>query len=271
VPLTLRIAVRFAYDGMAFDSYARQPDRRTVEGALVEALAREGLVDGSFRTGSRTDAGVSALANVAAATLDRGHLRGLVPALVRHLPQGVWVTQVAPAPEGWDPRKAAWRHYRLRMLDGGEDEARMAAALAAFVGTHDVSAFARVEANRTPQRTVLSGTVQRDDGLWRFDVRGESFLWGQVRRMVGAALAVGRGEAEPGDVTRSLASGKPHARFTPAPAEGLVLVEAHHPGLAWAPEAGRLPPGMAEAWVAARSRLDVARHVADASRAGDGA
>src|SRR5687767_15201226 len=54
--LPLHVALRFAYDGEAFDSYARMPGRYTVEDSLMAALASEGYVEGSFKTGSRTDA-----------------------------------------------------------------------------------------------------------------------------------------------------------------------------------------------------------------------
>ena len=258
-----RVALRLAYDGALFDSYARQPDRRTVEGALIEALGPEGLVEGSFRTGSRTDAGVSALENVCAATLHRPHLRGLVPSVQRRLPEGLWLTAAAGVPDGFDPRRAGWRQYRYLAAAQGEAEWPMRDAAAAFVGRHRMHAFARVEADRDPERTVLDFVVGTREGMWVFHVRGESFLWNQVRRMVGAVLAVGRGEAAPGDVTAALASGLPHGRFTVAPAEGLLLERVHHDGLAWGPAAGTVMARHAwPALAAALVRLDVAHHVA---------
>src|SRR5438105_8361871 len=115
------VALRIAYAGAAFDSYARTPGRRTVEGALLEALRPEGLVADTLRTGSRTDAGVSAYENVVRAGLGRPHLRGLVPAVQRRLPDGLWLTAACAAPVGFDPRRAAWRQYRYLAADRGED------------------------------------------------------------------------------------------------------------------------------------------------------
>lgn len=257
----MKVALRIAYDGSAFDSYARQPARRTVEGALQEALGKEGLV--ALRTGSRTDAQVSALENVLAAELERPHLRGLVPAVQGRLPAGMWLTAAAVAPEGFDPRKASWRQYRYLAPQAGEDEGRLREAVQAFIGTHDVRAFARLEPDRDPRRTVLAFDVAARDGLWSFTVRGQSFLWGQVRRMVDAALACGRGEAHADDIRDALRSGRKHPRFAVAPPEGLLLERVHYEGLAWDPEAGavdgRQPvPDV----VRARVRLDVASHVA---------
>jgi hypothetical protein len=62
------------------------------------------------------------------------------------------------------------------------------------------------------------------------------FLWGQVRRMVGALVAVGRGEASPDDVPGWLTG-----RITPpdeaAPASGLFLEKVLFAG-----EPAELPP-----------------------------
>lgn len=265
----MRVALRFAYDGSAFESYARQPGRRTVEGALMAALAHEGLVEGTFRTGSRTDAGVSAAMNVCAADLERVHLRGLVPALQQHLPAGLWATAATPAPDGFDPRKAAFRQYRHLAPRLGEDGARMRDAAALFLGTHHMGAFARLEAGRDPVRTVEAVDVAELDAFWEMRVRGQSFLWGQVRRMVGALVAVGMGHAEARDIEAALADGRPHPRFTVASAEGLMLERVHYDGLAWDPAAGQVDQRtVTPALVQARVRLDVARLVAGEAEGG---
>jgi len=258
----IRVALRITYQGSAFDSYARTPGRRTVEGALLDALRKEGLVEGSFRTGSRTDAGVSAFENVLLAELERPHLRGLAPALQANLPEGAWVTAAALAPEGFDPRRASWRQYRYLAPQSGESLAAMQAAAKHFLGTHHMAAFARLEAGRDPHRTVLACDVANTDGLWRLTVRGQSFLWGQVRRMASAILAIGAGHAEPDEIARALSTGTAHARFGVAPSEGLVLERVHYEALAWDPEAGGVELRRAQ-WgrVEAEVRRDVARHI----------
>ncbi len=262
----MTVAVRFAYDGGAFDSYARNPGSDTVEGALIAAFSREGLVDGTFRTGSRTDARVSALENVASATFDRPHIKGLLPSLQRSLPSGLWMTGAARVGPGWNPRHAKSRTYRLLLPNRGESQAAMRRAAACFVGRHDMTAFARVEAGRDPERTVLAFTVAKAGRDWAFRVRGESFLWGQVRRMVGAALAVGRGDADSAAVVRSLATGKPHPRFVTAPASGLLLERVRYANLRWDAAAGRVARDAPDVAAAMRTRAAVAAHVAKLAR-----
>ena len=62
------------------------------------------------------------------------------------------------------------------------------------------------------------------------------FLWAQVRRMVGALVAVGRGEAPPEAVLEWLSGGAVRP-FEAAPAAGLFLEKVLYPG-----EPEELPP-----------------------------
>lgn len=228
------VALRLAYDGAAFPrGYQRQPDGGTVEDAVIAALREDGYVDGSWRTGSRTDRGVSAAANVAACALRRPHLRGLVPTVAAHLPDGVWLTGVAPVSPDWNPRHAASRTYLYFAPDDGADEGRLRAACTAFVGRHDMRAFARLDGGRDPMREVSRFEVDRIDGGWRFTVEGPSFLWNQVRRMVDAVVRVGGG-ADPAAIVDALQTGRPHGNFKVAAPSGLVLADVRYdPALDW--------------------------------------
>lgn len=248
----MHAALRFAYDGSRFDAYARTPGKATVEAHLIEALQSEGLVERGFRTGSRTDRGVSAFENVCRVTLERPHLRGIVPAVQQGLPPGIWVTGAAPVAADWNPRHGAIRTYAYYLPRDGERLALMRAAAARFLGHHDMTPFARVEPGRDPMRQIDRFTVAAAGDWWLLRVESPGFLWNQVRRMVSAVSAVGRGEAETGAVTVALRGGDRHPAFQVAPAVGLVLERVRYPGLRWASEAG-LPP---------RRRVVAARQVA---------
>ncbi len=257
------VALRLAYDGSRFDAYPRDPGAaRSVEGSLVEALAFEGYVEGSLKTGSRTDKGVSAVENVCRATLLRPHLKGLVPAVQAHLPPGLWLTGAAPVPPGWNPRHAEWRRYRYVAPAREENLDLMRAAAASLLGEHHMGAFARIEPPRDPVRRVDRFEVEALAGGWIFTIQGPSFLWNQVRRMVDACLCVGRGDAPPDAVAQALAAGAPHPVFKLAPAEGLLLERVHYDDLEWAPEAGRLRAGpVGRAWQEAQVRARLAEAI----------
>ncbi len=258
------VALRIAYDGSAFDSYARQPGRRTVESELLSALRKHGYVEDTFRTGSRTDAGVSALENVCKAMIERPHLRGLVPAIQRRLPEGLWVTGAAEVHAAWRPRHARRRTYRYEAVARGEDVARVRAACDAFVGRHDMHAFAKMEEGRNPERSIFAFTVEPAPMAWEFRVEGDGFLWNQVRRMVSATLAVGSGDANVSDIKASLASGKPHKAFGLAPAAGLLLERVEYPEITWTPATGRFgSKDLPRLLQQARGRVRLAEHLVD--------
>ncbi len=254
----MHVALRIAYDGSGFRGLARQPEGHTIEDALIEALRPEGYVEGSLRCGSRTDAGVSAAQNVLKAALDRPHLKGLIPAVQHRLPEGIWLTGVAPIDADWNVQHARARTYQYVAPAQGEDPARLGAACAAFVGEHDFTAFARIE-DRKAVRPVTDFTVRPHGGHWAFEITAPGFLWNQVRRMVDAALAVGQGRAEASDIEASFASKEPHGSFGSAPPEGLMLQRVvYDPEPVWAPEAGSLP---ASRVLAARQKAAVQRAV----------
>ncbi len=254
----LSLALRIAYDGGFFDAYPRDPRVRNVEDCLIEALRPEGFVKGSFRTGSRTDKGVSALENVVRVHLERPHTDGLIPAVQSRLPPGLWLTGVAEVPKDWNPRHAKMRQYSYLARKRGESLPDMQIATAAFVGTHDMRAFAKIE-DRNPERVIESFTVE-DGPQWRFTIRSRGFLWNQVRRMVDAVLWVGRG-VDVALIHEALQTGMPDPRFGVAPAEGLLLERVEY-DLRWL-DAGRLPPPKIEAQqIQARVRATLADHLA---------
>lgn len=235
------VALQVAYDGRRFDGFARQPQKRlrTVEGALLEALVEAGAVVDpercNFRPGSRTDRAVSARENVVC-------FRSLVPperlpgAVLGRVP-GLWPLAACEVPPGFDPRRAKWREYRYFLPEaelpedvGAKEFERI---MQTFVGRHDFSAFARLEPHRAPLRTVLEANVWRSSpGMLVVQVKGASFLWQQMRRMLGAALAVSRKEATLDEVRGFL------TKQTPGPApwglasrRRLVLWQVHDPRL----------------------------------------
>ncbi len=258
---TVHVALRIAYDGR-FGAYQRDPSiPDTVEAILIEALRKEGYVTGSLRSGSRTDKGVSALENVLMAEVDRPHLNGLVPAICAHLPDGLWLTAACEVDPDWNPRFAASRTYHYHAPGQGEDLERMKDACAAFLGRHHMGAFARIDADRDPLRDILSCEVQEDGGDWLFTVKGRSFLWNQVRRMVSAVLTVGRGDAEVSDIRVGLETQFKHRSFSRAPAEGLVLIEIEH-GLTWDPSAAEVQDrDLSRQWQVSRVQSKVVQTV----------
>src|SRR5207248_10962824 len=112
-----RIKISIAYDGTDFHGWQIQPGLPTIQGALetiVSGIEGEPVhVAGS----GRTDAGVHALAQVAAFTLQKPiPLYNLCKAINRLLPPAVRILSVEEAPPDFHPRyDAIAKTYEYRI------------------------------------------------------------------------------------------------------------------------------------------------------------
>lgn len=261
-----RIALAIAYDGARFDSYARQPDQRTVEGELIALLEAAGVFTDAgtakFRSGSRTDKGVSAAWNVVA--FDSSAAAGAVVAAGAGAPDGLLLLAATEAPPDFDPRRARRRTYRY-LLDRPWDWTRVAPAARVFLGRHDFSNFRRADGDKPPTARVRSIRYRaREPGPW-LEVEGDAFLWHQVRRMVAALERVETGEIEWQDVERALAEPGRRVDFGLAPGENLLLVRVDYDGVVFPPASGVARSRVSEELDGARRRANWATAVARGS------
>ena len=236
----MRFRATVEYDGTDFAGFQLQPNARTVQGELEAALARLNggervVVDGA----GRTDAGVHAAGQVIAFTY-AGSVPGpeLCRAVNALLPRDVAIHDLQRAPDGFHPRYAArYREYRYTVWNGPRsplrertalgvrdplDVAAMASAGSAFLGRHDFSSFGAAD-DRSPVRTVYAMRIRKEGRLVTIDVRADSFLRGQVRRMVAALLEVGHARMDEAELAAALAASGPALNGAAAPAKGLCL------------------------------------------------
>jgi tRNA pseudouridine38-40 synthase len=171
---TFRITL--AYDGTDFVGWQRQATGTSVQGLLEEALrALDGRAVAVAGAG-RTDAGVHALAQVAAFTLERSlQPDGVVRALNARLPDAVRVLAADEVPCSFNPRfDACAKTYRYRIwngevvspferryawhMPGPLDVETMRQAARVIEGTHDFAAFqsAGTDVTTTVRRIVAS-------------------------------------------------------------------------------------------------------------------
>lgn len=236
------------YDGGQFAGWAAQPDLRTVEGVLRDALrivVRGEVTD--LRVAGRTDAGVSASAQVVSLVLPDGFdPYRLREALNGTLPDDVAIQRVTPAPPGFDARSDALsRAYEYRLLLGPRsplrrervlrirgvlDIAAMDEAARLTVGQHTFTAFTPKQTEHVFfDRTVLVCEWQRRGDELVFVVEANAFLRNMVRVLAGTMMQVGRGTISV-DRYASLLQGAPREAAGPtAPPHPLTLVAVRYP------------------------------------------
>ena len=233
-----------AYDGTAYSGWQFQENALGIQQVVEEALAY--LEGGPVRVfgSSRTDAGVHAKGFVGHFNLTKPiPPANLVRAMNSRLPDAVRILKAAYAPESFDARLSAkGKEYRYQLYQAAImpphlapywtfchrplDVEAMRSAAAYFVGRHDFVSFA-ANPNReldTTVRTVFSFEVKKSGPRYTFIVRGDGFLYKQVRSMVGFLLSVGKGNERPEAVRELLEAKAPRtARVETAPPRGLFL------------------------------------------------
>ncbi len=244
----MRYKLLIEYDGTPFAGWQRQKDglgiQTVLENALRTALRHEAPLFGS----GRTDAGVHAFGQVAhfdsPLALDPDRLRASLNALVR--PHPVSVRDVSPVSDDFHARfSARARRYLYRIqntryppaLNAGRtwwislplavDPMREAATL--LIGKHDFSTFraSHCQAN-SPIKTLDSLTVTRQDDMILIEAQARSFLHHQVRNMVGALAAVGRGKWSVDDFKAAFDARDRTKGAETAPACGLYFMEVFY-------------------------------------------
>ena len=261
-----RFRLSFSYDGTDFFGWAKQPGLRTVQGELLAALTvifGEDESDFGIRVAGRTDAGVHALHQQAhieltEEQLDRlGRNRGdidnprfLADRLNRILTDDLRVHSVAPAPEGFDARfSATFRRYRYRIADGlsGQnplesrytlhvfqnlDTLAMQAAALEVLGLHDFASFCRPRPGSTTIRELREVTVSRNaaaGNVIEIELLADAFCHNMVRSIVGALIAVGKGQATSADIRATLERASRTESYRVVAAKGLTLIEIGYP------------------------------------------
>jgi tRNA pseudouridine38-40 synthase len=249
-PLT-RVRLDISYDGTEFSGWATQPNRRTVQQTLEDALTTVLRAEVALTVAGRTDSGVHATGQVAhldvATTAWTAAAEHLVRRLAGVLPADIRVTAARSVPAEFDARFAAlWRRYVYLISDrdcGVDpltrgfvlgwprrlDADAMNDAAQRLVGLHDFVAFCRWRENATSIRTVHEFGVHRADDLITVTVRADAFCHSMVRSLVGALVAVGEGRREV-DWPASLFLRTSRSDEVPVlPAHGLTLVEVAYP------------------------------------------
>ena len=237
------------YDGAGFAGWARQPDERTVQGELEDALRK--ILGGSATDGSpllltvagRTDRGVHAWGQVASYTheaVDPLRINGLIG-------PDVSILSSEPAPAGFDARRdATSRTYCYRVLarrtrsaferdsafwwPGRLDRGALAACAELVRGRQDFTAFTPNQTEHSWFRCDVSRAEWQLGGeLLEFWIESDMFLRHMNRILVGTMIDVSAGIYTV-EQFGELLEGRPRSEAgRTAPAHGLALASVSYP------------------------------------------
>lgn len=239
------IKLTIRYDGADYNGWAIQPDAVTIQDLVQKAFKKLCGEDVRIHVSgaSRTDAGVSALGQIA-----NLKVRTVVPtenmarALTDLLPRDIAVAEAVDVYDKFSAISDAKRkHYRYSIYRGTVppvmqirncwhwvydlDVAKMDAAAKIIVGTQDFKSFASSgDSRKSSVRTVFRCDVSQD-GPWVYiDIEGDGFLYNMVRNIVGTLIEIGRGRWEVERMVEIIAARDRRKAGVLAPAAGLCLM-----------------------------------------------
>jgi tRNA pseudouridine38-40 synthase len=263
----MKIALGLEYDGRPFAGFQSQRGQATVQDVLEAALATIAAAPTRIHVAGRTDAGVHAAVQVVHFETDAVRpLTAWVRGVNALLPDSVSVNWAVEADPAFHARFLAQaRGYRYILLNrtvrpgllAGRvgwfhrplDADKMAEAAAGLVGWHDFSSFRAAACQaKSPVKLLHSAKVMRRGDFIVFEFRANAFLHHMVRNMVGALLAVGRGNERPEWIAELLAQRDRRnaaPTFTP---DGLYLSMIEYPDGLGLPNGGLIEATMEDCW-----------------------
>lgn len=238
------IKLVIAYDGSPYHGWQKQPNADTIQQQLESAIER---LCGRFieTTGaSRTDAGVSALAQTVNFRIDSPIPTDNFPkAITDLLPAEIAVVSAEEVPDDFNAISAAKsKQYRYTICTGQTPPVlqikhcwhypydlnldNMDKAAKLLIGTKDFKSFASAGDTRTSSTRTITGCSVTGDNDWIYiDVEGSGFLYNMVRNITGTLIEIGRGRWTPDYIEDILIAKDRTAAGPLAPAAGLCLMK----------------------------------------------
>lgn len=237
------------YDGGGFCGWQRQTHDLSVQQVVEEAIQKFSGETVITHVAGRTDAGVHARGQVAHFDLTKDTDADTVrDALNFHVkPHRVAVLLAEAVPEEFHARfKAEARHYEYRIINRRSPPALMAdfvwhvskplqrepmqRAAQILLGQHDFSTFRaqHCQAN-SPIKTLDQMDIMQTGEWFTFTTSARSFLYHQVRNMVGTLVMVGTGQWSVEQFAAAFAAADRTKGGPTAPPQGLTFIKVDYP------------------------------------------
>lgn len=239
----MRYKLTIEYDGTPFCGWQKQSGCLTVQETIEQALTTALRTPTELYGSGRTDTGVHALAQVAhfdcQSEQNEYQLRESLNALVRPYP--ISIHTIERVSDDFHARfSAKQRSYlyhiqntrfppaininRVWWLPYPLDTETMQQAADLLIGKHDLSTFRAAQCQaKSPVKTIDELTVTRSDNDVFIQIKARSFLYHQVRNIVGSLAYVGYGKWTIDDFRKAFEAKDRRRGGETAPAAGLYF------------------------------------------------
>ena len=243
-----RIKIVIQYNGKNFSGFQVQPEKRTIQGEIEKVLEFLFKMPIKIYAAGRTDAKVSALAQVAHFDIDKDiNEKSLLSSMNALLPDDIAILEVEKVTDSFDARfsvkkKTYWYKFyvskfelplfkdtALRINDYA-DVKLMNDACKYLVGEHDFESFVARKSGKTDfVRTIYDAKIiSIGDGLYALEITGNGFLYNMVRIIFGTLLMVGYKKIKPEEIKDIIEAKSRERAGKTMPAEALLMKKVEY-------------------------------------------
>ena len=238
-----RHIVRVYYEGKNYFGYQRQPNVSTIEGTLLQSLIETNHIvsvqKNRFVSASRTDRNVNAIGNIIGFNSEKEIVLEQINA---QLPKdnSIVCWSHTKVKEDFSPKhslkKKYWYLARKGKIENEVEKSisKMQKICSLFEGINDYRLFCKND-HRNTIREIERINIREEKNYILFEFVAQSFLWEQVRRIVGYVMNYCELSYELKDTKALL-----HTRtdidslnIEPADPNNLILVEHYYKDVKW--------------------------------------
>ncbi len=243
----MRYFVRLGYNGREFVGWQVQPNGRSVQGVIQDALQLILRHSIDLVGCGRTDSGVHASLYYAHFETHHEHQPDWVHRLNQILPDQIAIYDIFPVKNDQHARYSATRRtYRYYISDHKDpflfnqeyycydfkflDTSIMQQAASLLLDYNAFFPFCKSKSDVSNYAcTLFESDWKISENRMVFTISANRFLRGMVRLIVGMCLQTGRKKVTLEDVRRALDQQAPLEKSLSAPAHGLFLTNVHYP------------------------------------------
>lgn len=246
----MRYFMSFSYDGSKYKGFQKQPNEKTIQQSIEEALTKiNSNNEVTIYASGRTDAGVHALNQKAHFDLETIiECDKLKHSLNSLIPDDIYIKGIRNVNDDFHARfsiKAKEYIYKINMgtynpiekdyvyqYNKRLDITEMERALKYLEGTHDFKSFTKSDEEKDDYiRTIVQTNLERDSrniNMITISFFGTGFLRYMVRNMVGTLIEIGEGKYKSEDIIKILEEKDRTKAGICAPACGLYLKDVFY-------------------------------------------
>ncbi|MBO6047774.1 MAG: tRNA pseudouridine(38-40) synthase TruA [Erysipelotrichaceae bacterium] len=204
----MRIRCIVSYDGTHFRGWQIQPNQRTVQGVIQDALKQITQEDVIIHSSGRTDAGVHGVNQVFHFDTNKELPEKQWKRAINHfMPEDIYIKDTKLVTEEFHSRYSAKEKEYRYLLSMNEydpfqvnyiyqygrtlDIEAMRECAKIFIGEHDFASFCTYDQYGNTIRTLYRFDIDEKDGIVTFKLIGNGFRRYMVRHLVGGLIQVG--------------------------------------------------------------------------------